>query len=167
MGGGTVAPSDAMGLGLAGGNIAEFVAGMALGQASLTTTIPDGSYNYYEGYYVTDAWQVSPKLTVDCGNNLSTYFGAGTIRPNVVPGVPKKVGGSKHKCPSGSISASSRSGTQATPAKMGLPVKSGPVERRNEERNEKQEGREKDEEVIACNRNCGVAVDKPSSECYR
>ena len=35
-------------------------------------------------------------MTVDGGNNLSTNFGAGTIRPNVVAGVPKKVGGSKY-----------------------------------------------------------------------
>jgi hypothetical protein len=35
------------------------------------------------------------------------------------------------------------------------------------EKNERQERGEGDEKVIACNRNCGVAVDKRGSETYR
>jgi hypothetical protein len=47
----------------------------------------DGIVTYQTGFPIG--------LLVNHGNQLSSNFGAGTIRPNVVPGVSKKIGGSR------------------------------------------------------------------------
>jgi hypothetical protein len=52
------------------GGIAEFVTGQSLyipGQSYLETEIASAAYDYYQGYYVTDVWKVSPKLTANLG----------------------------------------------------------------------------------------------------
>jgi hypothetical protein len=52
------------------GGIAQFVVGMSLtvpGLTELTTTSHSSAYSYYQGYYITDAWKVSPKLTANLG----------------------------------------------------------------------------------------------------
>jgi hypothetical protein len=36
-------------------------------QASMPTTRETGSYNWYQGYYINDTWQATPKLTVNAG----------------------------------------------------------------------------------------------------
>jgi hypothetical protein len=54
----------------AGAGIAELDSGQSdfsSGNTYQGNVIPADAYNYYQGYYVTDAWRVSPKLTVNIG----------------------------------------------------------------------------------------------------
>ena len=106
--------AGATGLGEAGGNIAEFVTGEALNApVSITTTVPDDGYEYYQGYYVTDAWKVSPKLLANVGVRWELAGGvAGKTRSQF------RAAGQSHQ-PAGQLREPGCGGTDATDGRIG------------------------------------------------
>jgi hypothetical protein len=51
---------------LTGDDFASFLLGIPT-SATIGTSTPVGAYEYYQGYYVTDAWQIGKKLTLNLG----------------------------------------------------------------------------------------------------
>ncbi len=51
---------------LSGNNFADFLFGTPF-QGAVTKVSPSSSYNWYQGYYVADTWQVNRKLTLNYG----------------------------------------------------------------------------------------------------
>jgi hypothetical protein len=50
-----------------GDSWADFLLGYEQSSSSITTQVEGGLYNWYQGYYITDTWQATRKLTLNLG----------------------------------------------------------------------------------------------------